>query len=94
MESRVYAQREDRVTGAIEAQTSKVPSSGYLALALGSMAVSATLKIMGRDSWAMFVAQWAPSLLIIGVYNKLVKQMGSDAYTRAARSEACSTTGN
>ena len=84
MESRVYGRREDRVTGAIEAQTSKLPTSGYLALALGSMAVSATLKIMGRDSWAMFVAQWAPSLLIIGVYHKLVKQMGSDAYTRAA----------
>jgi len=43
------------------------------------MAVSATLKIMGKDDWAMFVGQWAPSFLIIGVYNKLVKQHGSDS---------------
>ena len=26
----------------------------------------------------MFVGQWAPTLLILGLYNKLVKQHGSD----------------
>jgi hypothetical protein len=31
---------EDRVTGAIEAQTSKIPSSGYLAAAFGAIAAS------------------------------------------------------
>ena len=25
-----------------------------------------------------FVGQWAPTLLILGLYNKLVKQLGSD----------------
>ena len=26
----------------------------------------------------VFVGQWAPTLLILGLYNKLVKQHGSD----------------
>jgi hypothetical protein len=79
--TRVGGEREDRFTGAIESQTSKIPSTGYLALAIGSMAASAVLKIIGRDDWSLFVGQWAPSFLIIGVYNKLVKQQGSDAYS-------------
>ena len=82
--TRISGEREDPITGSIESQTSKIPSSGYLALALGSMAASAILKIAGRDDWSLFVGQWAPSFLIIGVYNKLVKQHGSDAYSRAA----------
>lgn len=27
---------------------------------------------------AMFVGQWAPTLLLLGVYNKIVKVAGSD----------------
>lgn len=85
MENKVYrGQQEDRVTGMIESQTSKIPSTGYLAAAIGSMAGSAILKILRKDEWALFVGQWAPAFLILGVYNKLVKQHGSDAYSRAA----------
>lgn len=85
MESKVYrGQQEDRVTGMLESQTSKIPSSGYLGAAIGAMAGSAVLKIIGRDEWALFVGQWAPAFLIMGVYNKMVKQHGSDAYSRAA----------
>lgn len=76
--------REDRFTGAIEAQTSKLPSSTFLGLAVGSMAVSLTLKIMGKDDWSLFVGQWAAPFLIMGNYNKMVKQHGSDAEYRAA----------
>ena len=82
MKTRVRGQAEDRVTGAIESQTSKIPSSGYLGAALGSMAGSAVLKILGKDEWALFVGQWAPAFLIMGVYNKMVKQHGSDAFSR------------
>jgi len=81
METRTFGQREDRVTGAIESQTSKVPSSAYLGAAVGCMSASALLKIVGQDEWALFIGQWAPTLLIMGLYNKLVKQLGSDAYT-------------
>lgn len=85
MEARVRTgEYEDRFTGAIESQTAKLPSSGYLGLALGSMAASAILKAVGKSDWALFVGQWAPAFLIMGVYNKLVKQHGSDAFSRAA----------
>jgi hypothetical protein len=76
--------REDRFTGAIEAQTSKMPSSAYLGMAIGSMGASLVLKIMGKDDWALFVGQWAAPFLIMGNYNKMVKQHGSDASYRAA----------
>jgi hypothetical protein len=75
---------EDRFTGAIESQTSKIPSSGYLAAAFGAMAASAVLKIVGKDQWALFVGQWPAPFLLMGVYNKMVKQHGSDAYSKAA----------
>jgi hypothetical protein len=78
METSVRGQTEDRVTGALESQTSKIPSSGYLGAAIGSMAASAVLKGLGKDEWALFVGQRAPAFLIMGVYNKMVKQQGSD----------------
>jgi len=78
------ASSEDRFTGAIEAQTSKVPSSTFLGLAVASMVASLTLKLMGKDDWALFVGQWPAPFLIMGNYNKMVKQHGSDASYRAA----------
>ena len=73
---------EDRFTGAIERQTSQVPSSAFLGLAIGSMAASAILQIAGKRHWALFVGQWAAPFLIMGNYNKMVKQHGSDAQSR------------
>ncbi len=84
METRTYGQREDRITGAIESQTSKFPSSAFLGFALGAMGASAVLKILGKDEWSLFVGQWAPAFLIMGLYNKNVKQFGSDAFSSAA----------
>ncbi|MCC9135937.1 hypothetical protein ACFSKU_15820 [Pontibacter silvestris] len=71
-------QKEGPVATAIENQTAKIPSDVYLWAALGSMAVSATLKIIKKDEEALFVGQWAPSFLLLGVYNKLVKLQGND----------------
>jgi hypothetical protein len=75
---------EDRITGAIESQTSKLPSSGYLAAAFASIAASAVLKVVGKNDWALFVGQWPAAFMLMGVYNKMVKQHGSDAYSKAA----------
>jgi hypothetical protein len=69
---------EGPVAAAIEEYTSRIPSDVYLWAALGSMAVSATLKVLRKDEEALFVGQWAPSFLLLGVYNKLVKQLGTD----------------
>jgi len=48
------------------------------------MAVSFMLKIAAKDNWALFVGQWAAPFLIMGNYNKMVKQHGSDATSRWA----------
>jgi len=69
---------EGRVARAIESQTAKLPSDTFLWLAGASIASSLTLKIMGRSHEALFVGQWAPTFLILGLYNKLVKVAGSD----------------
>jgi len=82
MEPTNYPGTEDRVTRNIEQQTSKIPSTNFLGLALGSMGVSAVLKLLGHNQWALFVGQWAAPLLIMGNYNKMVKQHGSDARSR------------
>jgi hypothetical protein len=79
METRVAGQREDRYTGAIESQTSRLPSAVFLGLAVGSMGASLILQIVGKRHWALFVGQWAAPFLIMGNYNKMVKQHGSDA---------------
>jgi hypothetical protein len=75
---------EGPVATMIESQTAKLPSDLFLWAALGSMAVSASLKIMGKSHTALFVGQWAPSFLLLGLYNKLVKLEGHDGEDDAA----------
>ena len=71
--------KEGPVAAAIEKYTSKLPSDVFLWAALGSMAISATLKIMKKDEEALFVGQWAPSFLLLGNYNKMIKLAGYEA---------------
>ena len=72
------AHSEGTVAKTIEDQTAKLPSDTFLWMAVGSMAVSAAMQMMGNKNVSLFVGQWAPTFLILGVYNKLVKQLGSD----------------
>lgn len=65
----------------IEKITAQLPSDTFLWMAGGSIAASLTLKMMGRNTDANFVGQWAPTFLILGLYNKLVKQLGHDKYS-------------
>ena len=52
METGVSGQTEDRVTGTIESQTSKLPSSLFLGLAVGSMVGSLVLHLAGQKHWS------------------------------------------
>jgi hypothetical protein len=70
--------REGIVARTIEQQTAKLPSDTFLWLAGASIAGSVTLKMMGRSHDALFVGQWAPTFLLLGIYNKIVKVAGSD----------------
>ena len=69
---------EGPVAKAIEEQTAKLPSDTFLWAAVAAMATSATLQAMGNKHVSLFVGQWAPAFLLFGIYNKLVKQLGSD----------------
>jgi hypothetical protein len=69
---------EGIVAKTIEAQTAKLPSDTFLWGAGLSIAASLVLQVMGRKVESNFVGQWAPTLLILGLYNKIVKVAGSD----------------
>ncbi|GEM_PF-264349 len=70
--------QEGPLAKAIENQTAKLPSDTFLWLAIGSMAASATLQVIGKKETSSFIGQWAPAFLILGLYNKLVRVAGSD----------------
>ena len=75
--------KEGPVAKSIEQQTAKLPSDFFLWAALGSIALSATFKIIGKKEASQFVGQWPSPLLLLGVYNKIVKVAGSDKETPA-----------
>lgn len=80
--------REGRVARTIEQQTAKLPSDTFLWAALGSIGLSLMLQMSGREEKANFVGQWAPTLLILGLYNKMVKLQGSDGSSDSGFSRA------
>lgn len=62
----------------LEQQTAKLPSDIWLWAALGAMGLSLSCRLKGERDRSLFVGQWAAPLLLIGVYNKIVKVNGSD----------------
>ena len=69
---------EGKTTKTIEKITAAVPSATWLLLGGGAMATSLVLKLAGRHKTADFIGQWVPTILLLGIYNKIVKTMGSD----------------
>jgi hypothetical protein len=78
---------EDKFTKTIESYTAAVPSTGYLAVAIGAMGLSLACQVAGRGKWGNFIAQWVPTWLVIGLYNKLVKLEGHDRYQRGRQDD-------
>jgi hypothetical protein len=73
---------EDQFTAMLEAQTSGIPTSFFLGAAIASIVGSLSLRVAGKNDQALFVGQWAAPFLLLGIYNKMVKQHGSDAAAR------------
>jgi hypothetical protein len=69
---------EGTVARTIEQQTAKLPSDLFLWAAGASIVGSLFLQCTGRKEESQFIGQWAPTFLILGLYNKLVKVAGSD----------------
>jgi len=62
----------------IEEQTARIPSDTWLWAAGFSVALSLAYQARGENHKALFVGQWAQTLLLLGVYNKIVKLHGSE----------------
>ena len=76
--------QEGMLTKRVEDVTAQVPSIGYLAMAAGSLVLSAGIAAFTqRRSLANFVGLWVPSFMLIGIYNKLVKLEGHDQIDHA-----------
>ena len=69
---------EGQITKEIERYTTAVPSGTFLTLGIAAILGSALLQIAGRKEDANFIGQWVPTILIMGLYNKLVKLHGSE----------------
>lgn len=86
-EQKKVEHKEGPVARAIENQTAKLPSDIFLWLAGATIVGSATLKVLEvvkpsrkdpKGLLSIFVGMWAPTFLILGLYNKIVKVAGSD----------------
>ena len=76
---KVGGPQEGELTKTIESYTAHIPSVGFLSLAIGSMAISGILALTSeKKTLANFVGLWVPTLLLFGIYNKLVKLEGHD----------------
>lgn len=77
--------REGIIARTIEKQTAKLPSDVFLWGALGSMALSLILQLRAgteKKETSNFIGMWVPTLLIFGLYNKIVKTAGHDRTDR------------
>ena len=70
--------KEGPVAREIEEQTAKIPSDIFLWSSIASMGVSLALQMAGKRHTSLFIGQWAAPFLLLGIYNKLVKQLGHD----------------
>lgn len=69
--------RDSSLTRLLEQQSAKISSDLFLAAALGSMLASLTCELTGRRRVSRFIGMWPGPLLVMGVYNKLVKVLGT-----------------
>ncbi len=62
----------DAITEKFGELSEKMPSMGYVAPALASVALSAGISLFSKNKGlATFVGLWGPTILLLGVYNKL-----------------------
>lgn len=53
--------------------TDNIPEQTWYWLALGSIGVSAILKISRKDNLAIFVGQWPPTFILFGLYHQIIR---------------------
>jgi hypothetical protein len=70
--------REGPIARTIEQQTARLPSDTFLWGALASIGLALFFQATGEERKANFVGHWAPTFLLLGLYNKMVKLHGSE----------------
>jgi hypothetical protein len=70
--------QEGEVAKKIENQTAKLPSDIFLWAATGVAAAALGLHCARQKHTGLLVGQWVAPILLLGIYNKLVKQQGHD----------------
>jgi hypothetical protein len=79
METQIRGLLNKRHAGTmIEEQTAKCPTDLFLWAAGTSIMISLLLKTMKRDQDALFVGQWPPTFLLLGLVGKMAKHFGRD----------------
>jgi len=74
---------EGGITKMIENYTAQVPSGVFASMAAGGIVLSAVTALFSqKKNLANFIGLWVPTLLLIGIYNKLVKLEGSDQFSK------------
>jgi len=53
--------------------TDSIPEEAWYWMALASIGVSAYFKIMKKDDLALFVGQWPPTFLLLGLFHRLLR---------------------
>jgi hypothetical protein len=71
------AHEEGQTTKMVESATAEIPSMVFLGFAGVAMAASWLFLMADKKNVANFIGQWVPTVLIMGLYNKMVKQHGS-----------------
>lgn len=80
-----FDKKEGPIAKSIESQTAKLPSDLFLWGSVASMLVSLGLQLSGNRKTKQvsnFIGQWAPTILVLGLYNKIVKVAGHDRVSR------------
>lgn len=62
------------LTRKVEDRIVRIPGDMFLWTAGLSVGASFLLQVMGRKSESLFVGQWAPTLLLLGIYREVIKQ--------------------
>lgn len=67
------AQTHDSVQQRFFRVTDNIPEESWYWMALASIGISAGLKLLNRNSWALFVGQWPPTFILFGLYHRLIR---------------------
>jgi hypothetical protein len=68
----------NKMTGTAQTPASKFPTDAFMWAAGASVIGSLALKLSGRRHDALFVGQWAPTFLLLGIIGKLARNFGND----------------